>query len=114
MEIATEELPGGITRVILAGSLDIAGAAAIDLRMNVIAGAHKTVLVDLRRSLFLAGDLHAHGITQQTVGQAGDLLRHGGREQGGFPLRRQRADDPANVLDEAEVEHAIGFVEHET
>jgi anti-anti-sigma factor len=53
MEIATEELPGGITRVILAGSMDIAGAAAIDLRMNVIAGAHKIVLVDLRRVSFI-------------------------------------------------------------
>jgi anti-anti-sigma factor len=53
MEIATEELPGGITRVILAGSLDIAGAAAIDLKMNVIAGAHKTVLVDLRQVSFI-------------------------------------------------------------
>lgn len=53
MEIATEELPGGITRVILAGSLDIAGAAAIDLRMNVIAGAHNIVLVDLRQVSFI-------------------------------------------------------------
>lgn len=53
MEIATEDLPGGITRVTLAGSLDIAGAAAIDLRMNVIAGAHKTVLVDLRQVSFI-------------------------------------------------------------
>src|ERR1700744_2970208 len=53
MEIATEKLPGGITRVILAGSLDIAGAAAIDLQMNVIAGSHKTVLVDLRQVSFI-------------------------------------------------------------
>jgi len=53
MEIATEELPGEITRVILAGSLDIAGAAAIDLRMNVIAGAKRTVLVDLRQVSFI-------------------------------------------------------------
>lgn len=53
MEIATEDLPGGITCVTLAGSLDIAGAAAIDLRMNVIAGAHKTVLVDLRQVSFI-------------------------------------------------------------
>jgi anti-anti-sigma factor len=53
MEIATEELPGGITCVILAGSLDIVGAAAIDLQMNVIAGAHKTVLVDLRQVSFI-------------------------------------------------------------
>lgn len=53
MEIATEELPGGITRVILVGSLDIAGAAAIDLQMNSIADAHKLVLVDLRQVSFI-------------------------------------------------------------
>jgi len=53
MEIATEELPGGITRVILVGSLDIAGAAAVDLRMNEIADAHEIVLVDLRQVSFI-------------------------------------------------------------
>jgi len=39
MPISTEELAGGITRVILDGRLDIEGAAAVDLPMNVIAGA---------------------------------------------------------------------------
>jgi anti-sigma B factor antagonist len=53
MGIATEDLPGGILRVILDGRLDIEGAAAIDLRMNVIAGAHKAVLVDLGQVSFL-------------------------------------------------------------
>jgi len=53
MEIATEELPGGITRVILVGSLDVAAAAAVDLRMNEIADAHEIVLVDLRQVSFI-------------------------------------------------------------
>ncbi len=53
MAIATEELTGGITRVILDGRLDIEGAAAIDLQMNVIAGSKKAVLVDLQRVSFL-------------------------------------------------------------
>jgi anti-sigma B factor antagonist len=51
--IATEELPGGIIKVILDGSLDIAGAAAIDLRMNLIAGTQKAVLLDLQKVTFL-------------------------------------------------------------
>jgi anti-anti-sigma factor len=51
--ISTEELPGGITKVILDGSLDIAGAAAIDLRMNVIAGTHKAVMIDLQNVSFI-------------------------------------------------------------
>ncbi len=53
MGITTEELEGGIIRVVLDGSLDIAGAAAIDMRMNVIAGAHKVVMLDLSKVTFL-------------------------------------------------------------
>ena len=53
MPIATEELPGGITKVVLDGRLDIEGAAAVDLRMNVIAGSKKAVLVDMRQVSFL-------------------------------------------------------------
>jgi anti-sigma B factor antagonist len=53
MGIATEELPGGILRVILDGSLDITGASAIDLQMNIIAGSRKAVLVDLTRVSFI-------------------------------------------------------------
>jgi anti-anti-sigma factor len=51
--ISTEELPGGITKVILDGSLDIAGAAAIDLRMNLIGGTAKAMLVDMQKVTFL-------------------------------------------------------------
>ncbi len=53
MGITSEELPGGITKVILDGSLDIAGAAAIDLKMNVIAGSAKAVLVDMQKVSFI-------------------------------------------------------------
>ncbi len=53
MPIAMEELDGGITKVILDGRLDIEGAAAIDMRMNVIAGTKKAVIVDLQNVSFL-------------------------------------------------------------
>jgi anti-sigma B factor antagonist len=53
MPISTVELDGGITRVILDGRLDIEGAAAIDMRMNVIAGTKKAVIVDMEKVLFL-------------------------------------------------------------
>ena len=53
MAIFIEELTGGITRVVLDGRLDIAGAAAVDLQMNVIAGSRKAVLVDLQKVSFL-------------------------------------------------------------
>src|SRR5580704_10831022 len=53
MPISTEELAGGITKVVLEGRLDIEGAAAVDLQMNVIAGTKKAVLVDLQKVSFL-------------------------------------------------------------
>lgn len=53
MPISTEDLEGGVTRVILDGRLDIEGAAAVDMRMNVIAGTKKAVIVDMQKVSFL-------------------------------------------------------------
>jgi anti-anti-sigma factor len=53
MTFASEELDGGITKVTLNGRLDIEGAAAIDLRMNVTAGTAKKLLIDMREVSFL-------------------------------------------------------------
>jgi anti-sigma B factor antagonist len=51
--MSTEQLPAAITKVVLDGSLDIAGAAAIDLRMNLIGGTGKAVLIDLQNVSFI-------------------------------------------------------------
>jgi anti-anti-sigma factor len=53
MTISTESMDGDITRVLLDGRLDIQGAAAIDLKMNVVAGSSKFLLIDLRNVTFL-------------------------------------------------------------
>lgn len=53
MTISTESMDGDITRVILDGRLDIQGAAAIDLKMNVVAGSAKYLLLDLTNVSFL-------------------------------------------------------------
>jgi anti-sigma B factor antagonist len=53
MTISTESMNGEITRVLLDGRLDIQGAAAIDLRMNVLAGSSKFLLIDLTNVSFL-------------------------------------------------------------
>jgi anti-anti-sigma factor len=53
MTITTEALDGDITRINLDGRLDIEGAAAIDLRMNVLAGASKFLLLDMSQVSFL-------------------------------------------------------------
>jgi anti-anti-sigma factor len=53
MQISTEELADGITKVALDGRLDISGAAAVDLKMNIIGGSAKKLLIDLQAVTFL-------------------------------------------------------------
>jgi len=53
MQISTEELDGGITKVALDGRMDIAGAQAVDLKMNLAAGSSKKLLIDLQKVSFL-------------------------------------------------------------
>lgn len=74
MTISTESIDGGITRVLLDGRLDIQGAAAIDLRMNVLAGSSKFLLVDLSNVSFL-GSMGLRSI----VLPAQALQRRGGK-----------------------------------
>jgi len=54
MEMKIETLAGGITKVNLAGRLDIMGAQQIDLQFSAIAGSHRKVIVDLEQVPFLA------------------------------------------------------------
>jgi anti-anti-sigma factor len=53
MELSTQELDGGVTRVALDGRMDIGGAAAVDMKMNLIAGSAKKLLIDLQKVTFL-------------------------------------------------------------
>jgi anti-anti-sigma factor len=53
MQISSEEMASGITRVALDGRMDIAGAAVVDLKMNIIAGSAKKLLIDLQKVEFL-------------------------------------------------------------
>ena len=74
MTISTETMDGGITRVVLDGRLDIQGAAAIDLKMNVLAGSSKFLLVDLRNVSFI-GSMGLRSL----VAPAQAIRRRGGK-----------------------------------
>jgi len=74
MQIAIEEMGGGVTRVILDGRLDIEGAAAVDLKMNVIGGSSQLLLVDLQKVTFLG----SMGLRSLVV-PAQAVRRHGGK-----------------------------------
>src|SRR6266849_8230203 len=56
---------------------------------------------------------HLCGGSQHRCSEFGDGLRHGGGKQQRLPLRRQLRRDLADIMDEAHVEHAIGFVEYQ-
>jgi anti-sigma B factor antagonist len=53
MNITTEPMDGDITRVVLDGRLDVEGAAAIDMPMNLLAGSVTHLLIDLRHVTFI-------------------------------------------------------------
>ena len=54
MPITIQEQPNGITRVTLTGRLDIAGAAAIEVPLNLVAGSKRAVIVDVSGLEFVA------------------------------------------------------------
>ena len=60
-----------------------------------------------------ARDLDHRRRVEQAVGERLDLVGERRREQQVLPLLRQQREDALDVADEAHVEHAVGFVEHE-
>ncbi len=54
MPIAIEDLPGDVTKLVLSGRIDIAGAQEIDMPMNVVAGSRRAVVIDLSAVEFMA------------------------------------------------------------
>lgn len=72
MQITIEELDGEITKVILDGRLDIEGAAAVDLKMNILAGSSKFLLLDMQKVSFLGSmGLRSLVVPAQTVQRRG-------------------------------------------
>ena len=59
-----------------------------------------------------AGDFNRHRILQVAAGQALDLRRESGGKQQGGALLGQVAQDALQVRQKADIEHAVGFVEH--
>jgi hypothetical protein len=59
------------------------------------------------------GHFDEAGLMQQAVGEGLDLVREGGREQQVLALLGEHREDFLDVADEAHVEHAVGFVQHQ-
>ena len=54
MPIEIKEIDGGLTKVVITGRIDIAGAHEIDMPMNLVAGSRRAVVVDLSGVPFIA------------------------------------------------------------
>ena len=76
MEIAVEELAGGITKINLQGRFDTTGAVVVELPFNKIVTEQRKIIVDLSAVNFLA----SYGIRVLLVGakivksKGGDLV----------------------------------------
>jgi anti-anti-sigma factor len=74
MEMRQEELEGGVLKIALDGSFDIAGAADVDLQFGQIAGKRDRVFVDFSDVDFLA----SMGI-RVMIKAAKAMANHGGK-----------------------------------
>jgi stage II sporulation protein AA (anti-sigma F factor antagonist) len=54
MELVTEIVAPGVTKVNLSGRMDIAGAQSIDLHYNVLVGSERALIIDLSGVEFIA------------------------------------------------------------
>ena len=68
---------------------------------------------DRRRHRRGAGHRDLLRVAQERIGQPADLRPHRGGEEQRLPLARQQADDALDIGDEAHVQHAVGFVDHQ-
>ncbi|MCY1296546.1 hypothetical protein D9M70_459350 [compost metagenome] len=79
----------------------------------VAGGEVEHALLDALHRGVRRGHFDAFGIVQQLVGEVDDVFREGCREQQVLALGRELGEDLLHIVDEAHVEHPVGFVEHE-
>ncbi|MNO99419.1 hypothetical protein D3C76_911880 [compost metagenome] len=82
------------------------------LGLALLVHRHQPLLHRLRRGV-ARGDLDGQRIAQQSGGHLADGVGEGRGEQQGLPARGQRGEQLVQLAGEAEVEHAVGLVEHQ-
>ena len=79
----------------------------------IVLGHHRQTRGDGCRHRCRLGDGDLLRVLQERIGQSADFRGHRGGEEQRLPIRRQHGDDLLNVWDEAHVEHAVSFVDHQ-
>ena len=78
-----------------------------------LGAGHDHPLVDLDHGGALRRGLDLDRLLEERLGQVFDLGRHGGGEQHGLATQADLLGNGAHRGDEAHVEHAVGFVQHQ-
>ncbi len=99
---------------VVEGGVDFADQAAQGFALGpVIGGNFHQFLGDVGGGGGGARDFDAHRIVQELVGEALDFRRHGGGIEQRLAGERQLLADFLDVGNEAHVQHAVGFVDHQ-
>jgi anti-anti-sigma factor len=81
MELIVEELPGGITRAVLVGRMDIDGALAVDDRFRVLGRLKRNLIIDLSGVTFLASmGLRTVMVAARSLGELGGRVTIAGAQ----------------------------------
>ncbi len=79
----------------------------------VLAGDEVNILLNLVGSLARRCHFHLDRIGQVATGEIGNRLRHGRRKEKRLTLGRHHLGNLAQIVNEAEIQHLVGFVENE-
>ena len=74
---------------------------------------HDGALVDVGPRCHRTGQVHLMRLVQQAVGQRLHRGRQGGRAQHRLAPRRQQGQHPLQLVGKAQVQQAVGFVQHQ-
>jgi anti-sigma B factor antagonist len=98
MELVVEDMPGGVTRAVLTGRMDIEGALAIDAQFGAALAFRRALVVDLAGVSFMASmGLRTLMLCARAVGG-----------NGGRMALAQPQPNVAKVLEESGIGDIIG------
>ena len=104
------ELDNGVTKVIISGRIDIAGAQEIDLPMSAVAGSRRAVVLDLAEVTFMASmGLRTLVLCAKSIhSKRGRITMFGPREEVADVIRTMGIDELIPLLaSEAEAIAAV-------
>ena len=84
-----------------------------DRVLALVGGDAQGAILDVAVRLALARGRDPQRVLLVALGEAGDLLGDGGREQERAALGRRGLEDELEILAKAHVEHLVGLVEHD-